>query len=99
MHCRDFATRREGDVMLHSIETLDARRLLSVSINTGVVMVTGTTGNDVITLEHLADGPKIIVTVNGAETPFNESAVTKIIVSSGDGNDKIVCASTDGGMW
>jgi Ca2+-binding RTX toxin-like protein len=85
--------------MLHSIETLDARRLLSVSINTGVVMVTGTAGNDVITIEHRADGPKIIVTVNGTETPLNESLVTKIIVSAGDGNDKIVCASTDGGMW
>jgi Ca2+-binding RTX toxin-like protein len=85
--------------MLHSIETLDARRLLSVSINTGVVMVTGTTGDDVITLEHRADVAKIVVTVNGTETPFTASEVTKIIVSSGDGNDKIVCSSRDGGMW
>jgi hypothetical protein len=70
-------------------EHLETRRLLSASFaSDGTLSVGGTAGDDVITFSR--GNRRLIVSVNGEETSYRYSQVTRIIVSGGDGDDLIV---------
>jgi Ca2+-binding RTX toxin-like protein len=87
--------------MLHSagtIETLEARRLFAITLSNGVVTITGTSGDDVVEFEYRSDVVQIAVTLNGSEKRYAPGLVTKFVVSSGDGNDRIEYSSANGGV-
>src|SRR5436305_9968636 len=69
------------------IEALEERRLLSAAIVGGVLKVTGSAGNDVISLKKTTAG--IVLTVNGKQQTFSARAVHTIRVDGGRGNDSI----------
>jgi PKD repeat protein len=54
--------------------------------NTGVLQISGTAGNDDISIKPGCDGT-LIVTVNGTQT--TRSGITQIVITAGAGNDKI----------
>src|SRR5213078_2051060 len=76
------------------IEPLEQRALLSVSLNAGVLTVTGTGGADRIEVQKRADKGQ----VNGSERGFALSSVHKIVISSLGGNDFIEYSGRDGGL-
>jgi Ca2+-binding RTX toxin-like protein len=87
--------------MLHSvrmIETLESRRLLTVNFSNGIVTVTGTSADDVVSFEYHSDILQIVVTLNGSEKRFAPGLVTKFVVSTGDGNDRIEYSPANGGL-
>ncbi|MDB5295053.1 MAG: cya 3 [Phycisphaerales bacterium] len=71
-------------------ETLETRRLMSVSLNAAshVLTVSGTAADDVLTAD--AQGASLVVHDNAAVKAFPLSAVKSIVVDGGDGADKIV---------
>src|SRR4051812_31216243 len=85
------------------IEDLEQRALLSAVLSGGVLTVTGTSGNDVITIwtgRDDAGNAQLIVTeavrpAKGATrvaptvTRFAAASVTSVVVNAGDGNDSV----------
>src|SRR5690349_5627168 len=86
------------------IESLEQRQLLSASLSGGVLTVTGTAENDVITFRIAKDGTtgvkQIVVSeqvrpADGSdpddptETRFDLSSVTSIVVNAGAGDDVV----------
>src|SRR2546423_6866002 len=75
-------------------EPLESRRLLaSVAIQSSVLTVNADGTNDTISVNPGAAG-KTVVTLNGSNSTFNNSAFTAIKVSGNGGNDKITISST-----
>ena len=68
------------------IESLETRRLLAVSLSTNVLTITGTSGNDNVTVTQ---GSSITVTLNGKKTSYKATRVNAIRVEGGNGNDNI----------
>lgn len=73
------------------IETLEDRRMLSVSLLNGALKVTGGAGDDAITLS--ADTKRITVGINGVNKRFTKTQVKTISIVSGDGADTITINS------
>ena len=72
---------------------LEARRLLSSSLSNGLLTVTGTSGNDTITIS--VSGSNIKVAQTGSSTKsFSSSSVHKIKVSAEGGNDTVTVSSS-----
>jgi Ca2+-binding RTX toxin-like protein len=69
------------------MEAMESRRLMSVSLSGGVLTVTGTVYEDVITVQ--ANSTQIAVTDNGPGQVFPLSAVATVRVIGGSGNDRI----------
>jgi Ca2+-binding RTX toxin-like protein len=69
-------------------ESLETRKLMSASFVNGVLTVTGTELNDVITIWQ--DNARIRVNDNGRSSAFDLSRVTKVVVKGRAGNDRIV---------
>src|SRR4051812_15356214 len=67
------------------LESLETRRMLAVSasVSNGTLNITGTSGNDTITVNKKSNG-KVAVNGNG-----NFSGFTKISINAGNGNDNI----------
>src|SRR5689334_19825065 len=80
------------------IETLENRRLLSITLSGGVLTVTGTAGADHIEFQKRASEGKLKVEANGVERKFALSSVTKIVALGGTGNDVITFSGRDGGL-
>src|ERR1700735_1755694 len=74
-----------------SLDQLDTRRLLTVSLNGGALDVTGTAKNDVISLFVDAKDPTTLdVKLNKTVTPFVLTNVQTIFIEGFAGNDMIV---------
>lgn len=79
---------------MYPIETLESRRLMSVSLNavSHLLTVNGTAGDDVIKVAVVGD--KVRVTDNGVVSNFLKSKVTKIAVFAKDGTDQVAVESS-----
>lgn len=73
------------------IQALEDRRLLSASLSGGVCTITGGSGADVISVSKNAT--QLVTKQNGVTKSFTLSAVKKIVVNAGGGNDKVTIAS------
>ena len=71
------------------VEAMENRRLLSVTLVDGVLMVGGTDNSDAIELALNCDGSKVKVTVNGEVHKFDLDEVEQIRASGKGGHDKI----------
>jgi Ca2+-binding RTX toxin-like protein len=78
------------------VESLERRTMLSVSLDDGVLTIVGTARGDVIEVQKRADKGDLKVELNGRETEFRLSSVTKIVIKGGDGNDRIGYSGRDG---
>src|SRR4051812_2720669 len=71
-------------------EPLDPRRLLSASVQQGVLHVDGTAGNDVIAvLRDPGNAQQILVKVNGVVQTFDAAGITGASVYAALGNDRV----------
>jgi Ca2+-binding RTX toxin-like protein len=71
-------------------EILEDRRLMSVSLVSGVLTVKGTTDADSVVLSlKSGDLTKLEVNVNSVTSDFDLSSITKVVVYGGDGNDMV----------
>lgn len=75
-------------------ETLESRQLMSATLNpaTHLLTVSGTSGNDVITVALSADAKKVVVNQNGVVQTFDKAKVTKVKALGYAGNDDISVA-------
>src|SRR5215210_5657884 len=72
------------------IEQLESRTLLSASLVSGVLKITGTTGDDTITVGLNGAKTKITVQQSGAATKsFTRSAVKSVSILAGNGADNV----------
>src|SRR3954468_14692345 len=83
------------------IEQLESRTLLSVTIDDGVLTITGTDADDVITISLDASDPNLmVVTDNDVSTFFEKSQlaldVHGILIQGLDGNDDIEVDESNG---
>jgi Ca2+-binding RTX toxin-like protein len=69
------------------IEALEQRRVLSVALDHGILVVQGTAGDDQLQVytSHYAD--RLTVKDNGVVRLFAVSEITGILIQGGDGND------------
>jgi hypothetical protein len=75
------------------LEPLEARQLLSATLDGGNLIVTGTSADDQILVKAL--GSSIRVTLNGQTTSFLRSNVQSITVFAAEGNDHVVLRRID----
>jgi len=73
-------------------ESLEQRRLLSVSLNDGILLVQGTSADDRVNVYRTVDD--IVVNLNGSEKRFPASQVGGLLVDTGLGADEIVLSRT-----
>jgi Ca2+-binding RTX toxin-like protein len=80
------------------LESLESRRLLSASIENGVLMVDGTNHSDEITLRlNHDDSGKLDVSINGEVTQFTVSDITGGVKIEGhNGKDHLMVSDTEG---
>jgi Ca2+-binding RTX toxin-like protein len=72
------------------IEPLEDRRLRAAVLDSaGVVQITGTDGNDVVSVAHNITKHRIEVVINGVYSLFPESSVTGINAKLGLGSDSL----------
>src|SRR5215212_10798245 len=71
------------------IETLEARRLLSVSFADGILRVRGTDADDVISVEADETGNRLAVRDNASVRRFNTADVRLILIVGRGGNDTL----------
>jgi hypothetical protein len=72
------------------VESLETRRLLSVSLSHGVLKVTGTHGADVISISADPTTQGMVdVSLNGKMSTFSVSKISRIKISAGAGNDMV----------
>src|SRR6266568_2920574 len=76
------------------VETLEQRRLLSVSLHGGMLAIKGTKRADDIQIEVAHSS--VMVTMNGSSKSFNLSDIRKIRALGGKGNDNIHFNSAGG---
>jgi Ca2+-binding RTX toxin-like protein len=81
------------------LENLEERRLLSSTLVGGLLTVTGTQGNDTITLAISGSSIKVSQTtladgLGGTVKLFASASVQKILINALSGNDKVTIAST-----
>src|SRR5205823_393218 len=76
------------------VESLEQRRLLSVSLHGGLLAIKGTrAANDI---EIKVDHSSVVVTMDGASKSFNLSDIRRVRAMGGKGNDNIHFNSTGG---
>jgi Ca2+-binding RTX toxin-like protein len=80
--------------MFASFESLESRRLLSVSLEDGVLTVTGTEDADQLGLGR--NQTQIVVNDNGTTSTWNPTEVTSIVVLGLGGNDQIAVRAAMG---
>jgi Ca2+-binding RTX toxin-like protein len=74
------------------IETLENRRLLAATLNNGVLEVTGTGGNDTITVR--VENNLVVLFFNVGEKNYKLGNVKSVVVEGRAGNDWIANGST-----
>ncbi|HEV8379879.1 MAG TPA: calcium-binding protein [Tepidisphaeraceae bacterium] len=80
-----------ADAIKPVVEPLESRRMLSASLaSSGLLKITGTTGNDTITVGiDPANSAKILVNDGVGNSRFSKTAVKSISIIAGDGADNI----------
>ena len=79
------------------VEPLEQRRLLSIAVGGGGVVLTGTAGNDRFVVRGDPADPEVLHLSDGAETrALARSAVRKLAVAGGEGDDQLVVANDFG---
>jgi Ca2+-binding RTX toxin-like protein len=73
--------------MLESLETLESRRLLSVTLDDGVLTVTGTEQDDQLGVGR--SPTMIVVNDNGTSSEWDPALVQSIVVNALGGNDQV----------
>ena len=72
------------------IHRLESRRLLAVSLDGGLLSITGTGKRDIISVFiDPSDSTQLDVKVNKVVTPFALSSVTRMFIRSFAGNDQV----------
>src|SRR5687768_3610076 len=79
-----------------TIETLETRALLSVSLNDGVLTIVGTSGGDNIEVQKRADDNELRVELNGSETEYALGSVNRVVIRGLAGSDRIEYSGRDG---
>jgi len=101
MNARSARRRQNGSARRRPllVETLEGRRMLSVSVLRGAVIVEGTSGDDVITItmDKVTPG-RLDVTVNDATKAVDLSGVSRVNVSALEGNDLIFVDQSNGAI-
>jgi Ca2+-binding RTX toxin-like protein len=82
-----------------TVESLESRRLLSVSLANGVLTIIGTNRGDRIEVIRRDDDGQIRVELNGTRTRYRFGDVTSINVSGRGGHDFIEYSGRDGGLY
>ncbi len=73
-----------------AVESLEPRRLLSVSMGQHSIDVEGTRRNDVISIrQDTLHASKLVITVNGVAAKYSMDAITQLTINAGRGNDVI----------
>jgi Ca2+-binding RTX toxin-like protein len=67
---------------------------IQILSSTGVLAVTGTAGNDVVTTSVV--GTTLTVDVNGTSTDYDTTVVTGVAIATGDGDDTITIGNGTG---
>src|SRR5438067_985444 len=81
---------RISAAVLAVIEALDARRLLSAGVQSGVLHIAGTAGNDVITVSRdPADTTRLLAKVNGIVQAFDDAGVSGVWIGGNAGADRV----------
>src|SRR5258708_24667210 len=80
-----------------ALEALESRQLLTVSVDGGILFVTGTSGNDTITIlrDPVVKG-MLRVSVNGFYNAVDQGAITQIRVDALAGDDRITVDQSNG---
>src|SRR5688572_26033400 len=73
--------------MLESLESLESRRLLTVTLDNGVLTVTGTEQDDQLGVGR--NMTMIVVNDNGTSSEWNPAQVESIVVNALGGNDQV----------
>jgi Ca2+-binding RTX toxin-like protein len=80
----------------HLMQLLERRVLFASVVVDGVLTITGTTGNDEITVSVDPDdtpgGDDIIVTLNGVDEDFDLAGITRVVIIAREGQDIIDCS-------
>lgn len=71
------------------LESLEPRRLLSAAVRGSTLVVTGTPGNDAITIDYNKQDSTYQVSINKSVQTFNAKAVKAISVDAGNGKDNV----------
>lgn len=82
-----------GSPILSASQTINVN-VVQIALQNGDLVLSGTSGSDVITVKPAADVTKLDVTLNGASLgQFDLAAITgKVVVAGLSGNDKITIA-------
>lgn len=74
-----------------SVETLEARTLLTATLGRGILAIRGTAASDVIEVRRSADDANVLQVVENGTVTFSRaiSAVRQIRIDGGAGNDEI----------
>src|SRR6267142_3143025 len=73
--------------LIHVVEALEGRRMLSASVSGNILRVVGTKHADVIEITRY--GSAIDVVINGVGKIFNGNGVNGLLVKAGGGNDLV----------
>ena len=71
------------------VERLEQRQLLSASLDDGLLTITGTDGNDRVSIMKGAKGNLLQVTLNGQKSTFKKFDVKRVLIDGMDGNDSL----------
>src|SRR4051812_34198268 len=77
------------------VETLEGRRLLSISVLRGALNISGTAGDDVIIVSR-ASKDLFAVSINGRLNGVDSLGVKNINISGLGGNDSLLIDETNG---
>ncbi len=85
--------RRLGHAVASAVESLESRRLLSSSLDNGVLAVIGTANNDSLSVSY-PGGSDVRVLDNGVATFYPYAQVQSIWIDGGEGNDYVSAGTT-----
>src|SRR4051812_29866897 len=73
--------------MTNCFERLESRQLMSAAIQNSVLTITGTAGNDKISIDR--QNGQIVVNDNGRTRRFSVNTVNRIVINALGGNDTV----------
>src|SRR5688500_2443710 len=85
-----FGRKERLESATHSVvERLEQRQLLSASLDDGLLTITGTNGNDRVSIAKGTRGNQLQVTVNGQKSTFKKFDVKRVLIDGKDGDDSL----------